>query len=84
MNHIDHIIVSPYKGTIEKVFIKKDSYVYEWEKLILIKTLEGDLKEISIGASGVITSLYVNEKDKVTPNKILACLVDDLLITGSD
>ncbi|WP_227937444.1 hypothetical protein [Alkalihalobacillus deserti] len=84
MTHINHIIVSPYTGTIEKIFIKKDSYLYEWETLFLIETLEGSLKEISIGASGTITSLNVNEKDKVTINKELACLEDDLLITGSD
>jgi biotin carboxyl carrier protein len=84
MTQLNHKIVSPYRGSIEKVYIKKDSYVYEWEKLFLIRTLEGNLKEVSIGASGIISSLHAHEKDQVTPNKLLACLVDDLVITGSD
>ncbi|MGO4886226.1 hypothetical protein ACJ2A9_00580 [Anaerobacillus sp. MEB173] len=79
-----HTVVSPFKGTVEKIFIKQNSYIYEWEKLFLIKTIEGNLQEVSIGASGIITSLYVNEGDKVTSDMILAYLKDDLIITGSD
>ncbi|WP_247747206.1 hypothetical protein [Alkalihalobacillus sp. BA299] len=79
-----HTIVSPFKGTIEKVFIKENSYIYEWEKLFLIKSFEGDIMEISIGASGIITSLCVKEGDHVSTENILAHLKDDLLITGSD
>ncbi|WP_332631711.1 hypothetical protein [Halalkalibacter flavus] len=79
-----HTITSPCKGIIEKVLITEDSYVYEWEKLIFIKTPEGNMEEISVGASGTITSLCIKEGDSVSTESILALLKDDLLITGSD
>ncbi|MDQ0340993.1 biotin carboxyl carrier protein [Caldalkalibacillus uzonensis] len=79
-----HRITSPYEGTIEKVLIQEDSYVYEWEALFLIKTFDGNIQEVDIGASGFIISLEVKKGDWVTVNTTLAYLKDDMVITGSD
>jgi biotin carboxyl carrier protein len=71
-------------GTIEQVYIQENSYVYEWEKLFLLKTLDGKLIDISIGASGYISEVHVTVRDHVTKNSILAVLQDDFIISGSD
>jgi hypothetical protein len=73
-----------HRGTVEHVYIEKDSYVYEWEKLFLIKTDDGRLINISIGTSGYITELNVTVGDQVTGNTPLALLQDDFVISGSD
>ncbi|WP_256237523.1 hypothetical protein [Bacillus sp. EB600] len=63
---------------------KKNNHVYEWEKLFLITTANGMVEEISIGISGLITSLHVKKGQKVEVSSVLATIQDDLLITGSE
>ncbi|MFC0270642.1 hypothetical protein ACFFIX_04135 [Metabacillus herbersteinensis] len=79
-----HTIESPYDGIIDKVYISENCHVYEWENLFLIKTASGKIEEISVGASGHITSLEVNQGDHVKRDMLLASLKDDFSITGSD
>lgn len=79
-----HTIESPYDGIIEKVYICENCHIYEWENLFLIKTTNGKIEEISVGASGHITSLEVNLGQHVRRNMLLASLKDDFIITGSD
>lgn len=84
MNDTVHIINSPCFGRIEQIMMKQLDYVYEWEKLFLIRTSRGTLEEITVGYSGSILSLDVEQGEDVTPATVLARLKDDLLITGSD
>ncbi|MFS0784010.1 hypothetical protein [Bacillus sp. 1P06AnD] len=77
-------IASDRDGVIEKVFIKKDAYVYEWEDLFLIKTSDDQLVNISLGVSGHITEMNVEIGNRVKRNDSLAVIQDDYLITGSD
>jgi acetyl/propionyl-CoA carboxylase alpha subunit len=81
---MEEVIYSPCSGTVENVLTKENNYVYEWEKLFLIKTANGSLEEISIGISGNITSLQVKIGQNVTSKTVLATILDDLQITGSD
>ena len=70
-------------GIIEQIYIQEDSYVYEWEKLFLLKTLDGKRMDVSINASGYITKVHVNEGDRVTKNTTLAVLQEDFIISGA-
>ncbi|MEC5423198.1 hypothetical protein QGM71_06745 [Virgibacillus sp. C22-A2] len=84
MKDIFQTVYSPCCGTVEKIFVEPMSYVYEWEKLVLIKTNEEKEIEVSIGVSGNITALEISQGQYVTPDTALAVLKDDLEITGSD
>ena len=84
MNLPVYNIDSPFDGTVEKVYVEDNSYLYEWEKLFLLKAIDGRLIDITIGISGHITSLKVKEGDKVRKNTLLASLKDDYVISGSD
>ncbi len=77
-------IYSPCDGKVENIFVHESSHIYEWEKLFLIKEKNGSVKEVTVGLSGLITSLEVKENQNVTPNTVLAKIKEDLLITGSD
>ncbi|MDP4103780.1 MAG: hypothetical protein Q8935_02410 [Bacillota bacterium] len=77
-------ILSLCAGTVERIITKEDSHVNEWEKLFLIKDSKGEIKEVSIGISGVITSLNVSEGQEVSPQTVLAVLQADLYGFGSD
>ncbi|MFD2924788.1 hypothetical protein [Halobacillus naozhouensis] len=81
--HVE-VVYSPCHGRIEKILIQKNDYVYEWEKLFVVRNHDGLLEEIRIGASGLIASLEVLESQEVDTNTILATVKDDLNITGSD
>jgi biotin carboxyl carrier protein len=81
---MEEVIYSPCSGTVESVLTEENNYVYEWEKLFLIKTTNGSFEEISIGISGNITSLQVKKGQMVTSKTVLATIIDDLQITGSD
>jgi biotin carboxyl carrier protein len=81
---IEETVYSRCSGTVEKVLTEKDSHVYEWEKLFLIKAYNGKIEEISVGISGHITSLNVKDGQKVDADTALAVIKDDLIITGSD
>ncbi|NRD78300.1 hypothetical protein HPT25_13085 [Bacillus sp. BRMEA1] len=81
---VEEPIYSPCAGTVERVYIKENTHVYEWEKLLLIKGNNGSVEEVAIGVSGHIKSLHVNVGEMVGPQTVLAVIKDDLLITGSD
>lgn len=78
------VVLSPVYGKIEKVSIKRESRIYEWEPLFTIKTAEGIVETIQTGISGEIHSLEVQEGDQVIPGMVLAYVKEDLFVTGSD
>lgn len=84
MRELMQQIYSPCYGKVENIFVNESSYIYEWEKLFIIREKNGSVKEISVGLSGLITSLEVKKNQNVTPNTILAKIKEDLFITGSD
>ncbi|MFP5108190.1 biotin/lipoyl-binding protein [Neobacillus sp. C211] len=78
------VVLSPVYGKVEKVSIKSDTRIYEWETLFQIKTEEGNLEKIQMGLSGEVESLEVQEGDYVIPGMVLAYIKEDLFVTGSD
>lgn len=78
------VVLSPFYGRIEKISIKRESRIYEWEPLFQIQTDEGTVETIYTGISGEIQSLEVQEGDKVIPGMVLAYVKEDLYVTGSD
>lgn len=78
------MILSPCHGVIERISIKKDARVYEWESLFTIKTAEGQFQEVRVGLSGIIHSLEVRIGDEVIPGMVLAYIHEDLVASGSD
>ena len=77
-------VYSPCYGKVEKLFVMESSYVYEWEKLALIETIDKQEVEFKVGISGYIESLEVVEGQAIADQKLLITVRDDLLITGSD
>ncbi|MBO1581133.1 MULTISPECIES: biotin/lipoyl-containing protein [Bacillus] len=77
-------VYSPCYGKVEKLFITESSYVYEWETLALIETIDKQKVEIKVGISGYIELLEVEEGQAITNKTRLITVRDDLLITGSD
>ena len=84
MSVVEEAIFSPCSGTVETVLTEENNHVYEWEKLLLIKTHNGSIEEISIGISGYITYLPVKKGQQVNSQTVLAIIQDDMKITGSD
>jgi acetyl/propionyl-CoA carboxylase alpha subunit len=84
MNLPIYTIESPFEGTIEKIYIKEQAYTYEWEKLFLLKTVDGKTVDIMIGASGTIKSVQVRVGERVKCKSLLASLQDDNVISGCD
>jgi biotin carboxyl carrier protein len=78
------VILSPYYGEVEKVVIKNETRIYEWEPLFTIKTADGLVETIKTGVSGEVQSLEVQEGDPVIPGMVLAYFKEDLFVTGSD
>ncbi|RBW68620.1 biotin/lipoyl-binding protein [Bacillus taeanensis] len=76
-------VLCPCYGKVEEVYVKTDAYVYEWEKLFIIRTAE-QIEEVSIGVSGKVLRLNIQEGDVVKPDMTLAELEDDFVISGSD
>ncbi|HEK9102962.1 TPA: hypothetical protein SUB30_004425 [Bacillus pseudomycoides] len=77
-------VYSPCYGKVEKLFVKGNSYVYEWEKLALIETIDKEKVEVKVGISGDIVLLEVEEGQSITNKTRLIAVRDDMLITGSD
>ncbi|PEE42454.1 hypothetical protein [Bacillus pseudomycoides] len=77
-------VYSPCYGRVTKLFINESSYVYEWEKLALIETMDERKVEIKVGISGYVELLEVEEGQVITEQTLLITVRDDLLITGSD
>ncbi|MDD8002938.1 hypothetical protein [Bacillus cereus] len=84
MKTVIECVYSPCYGKVEKLFVTESSYVYEWEKLALIETIDNQKVEIKVGISGYIESLEVVEGQDIADQKLLITVGDDLLITGSD
>ncbi|PEY42237.1 hypothetical protein CN354_03880 [Bacillus cereus] len=84
MKAVIESVYSPCYGKVEKLFITESSYVYEWEKLALIETIDKQKVEIKVGISGYIELLEVEEGQVITNKTRLITVRDDLLITGSD
>ncbi|PFA20391.1 MULTISPECIES: biotin/lipoyl-containing protein [Bacillus cereus group] len=84
MKEVIENVYSPCYGKVEKLFITESSYVYEWEKLALIETVDKQKVEIKVGISGYIELLEVEEGQAITNKTRLITVRDDLLITGSD
>lgn len=78
------VVLSPCYGTVEKVSIKNETRIYEWEPLFQIKTEDGKVEMIQTGLSGEVESLEVQEGDHVIPGMVLAFIKEDLFVTGSD
>ncbi|MEH6889866.1 hypothetical protein V7024_09125 [Bacillus sp. JJ864] len=77
-------VYSPCYGKVTKLFINESSYVYEWEKLALIETMDERKVEVKVGISGYVELLEVEEGQVITNETLLIAVRDDLLITGSD
>lgn len=78
------VVISPFSGKVQKISIKSESRIYEWEPLFKIKTDEGRIETIHTGLSGEVESLEVQEGDYVIPGMVLAYIKEDLFVTGSD
>ncbi|EJS64807.1 hypothetical protein CN425_10320 [Bacillus cereus] len=77
-------IYSSYEGKIEEIFVNESSYVYEWEKLMMIRKSDGELEKIAVGISGNIRLINVEVGQKIDMDTLLVKLEDDLLITGCE
>lgn len=77
-------IYSSYEGKVEEIFINESSYVYEWEKLLMIRKNDGELKKIAVGISGNIRLVNVEVGQEISADTLLVKLEDDLLITGCE
>lgn len=77
-------IYSSYEGKIEEIFVNESSYVYEWEKLMMIRKNNGELEKVAVGISGNIRLVNVEIGQKINGDTLLVKLEDDLLITGCE
>ncbi|MFI8708496.1 hypothetical protein ACIGHG_15785 [Bacillus sp. NPDC077411] len=84
MKAVIESIYSPCNGVVEEVLINEKSYVYEWEKLLIIRNNKGILEEAAVGISGNVLSVDVVVGQEVDTNTILCKVEDDLLITGCE
>lgn len=78
------VVISPCFGRVEKITIKSEERIYEWEPLFMIKASDGHVETIQTGLSGEVESLEVQEGDDVIPGMVLAYIKEDLFVTGSD
>lgn len=78
------VVISPCYGQVDKISIKGESRIYEWETLFMIKSELGNLETIQTSLSGEVESLEVQEGDYVIPGMVLAYIKEDLFVTGSD
>ncbi|KAB2453332.1 hypothetical protein F8160_27770 [Bacillus sp. CH126_4D] len=77
-------IYSSYEGKVEEIFVNESSYVYEWEKLMMIQKNNGELEKVAIGISGNIRLVNVVVGQQIHTDTLLVKLEDDLLITGCE
>ncbi|MGD6892270.1 hypothetical protein [Bacillus mobilis] len=77
-------IYSSYEGKVEEIFVNESSYVYEWEKLMVIQKNNGELEKVAIGISGNIRLVNVVVGQQINTDTLLVKLEDDLLITGCE
>ncbi|PEK13398.1 hypothetical protein [Bacillus toyonensis] len=77
-------VYSSYEGKIEEIFVNESSYVYEWEKLMMVRNNNGELEKVAVGISGNIRLVNVEVGQKINTDTLLVKLEDDLLITGCE
>ncbi|MGE7884366.1 hypothetical protein [Bacillus sp. NPDC094077] len=77
-------IYSSCEGKIEEIFVNESSYVYEWEKLMMIRKNNGELEKVAVGISGNIRLVNVEVGQEISADTLLVKLEDDLLITGCE
>ncbi|MBJ8105144.1 MULTISPECIES: hypothetical protein [Bacillus cereus group] len=77
-------VYSSYEGKIEEIFVNESSYVYEWEKLMMIRKNNGELEKVAVGISGNIRLVNVEVGQKINTDTLLVKLEDDLSITGCE
>ncbi|QWG86409.1 hypothetical protein [Bacillus mycoides] len=77
-------IYSSCTGIVEEICINESSYVYEWEKLMMIRKNDGEIEKIAVGISGNIRLVNVEVGQNIDADKLLVKLEDDLLITGCE
>ncbi|AOY14151.1 MULTISPECIES: hypothetical protein [Bacillus cereus group] len=77
-------ICSSYEGKVEEIFVNESSYVYEWEKLMMIRKNNGELEKVAVGISGNIRLVNVVVGQQIYTGTLLVRLEDDLLITGCE
>ncbi|MGG0720909.1 hypothetical protein [Bacillus mycoides] len=77
-------IYSSCTGIVEEIFINESSYVYEWEKLMMIRKNNGELEKVAVGISGNIRLVNVEVGQNIDADTLLVKLEDDLLITGCE
>ncbi|EJV57509.1 hypothetical protein BWGOE4_05310 [Bacillus mycoides] len=77
-------IYSSCTGIVEEIFINETSYVYEWEKLMMIRKNDGEIEKIAVGISGNIRLVNVEVGQNIDAETLLVKLEDDLLITGCE
>ncbi|OOR28261.1 hypothetical protein E0M25_17440 [Bacillus mycoides] len=77
-------IYSSCTGIVEEIFINESSYVYEWEKLMMIRKHDGELEKIGVGISGNIILVNVEVGQEISADTLLVKIEDDLLITGCE
>ncbi|MBM6646497.1 hypothetical protein [Bacillus sp. RIT 809] len=77
-------IYSSCTGIVEEIFINETSYVYEWEKLMMIRKNDGEIEKIAVGISGNIRLVNVEVGQEISADTLLVKIEDDLLITGCE
>ena len=77
-------IYSSCTGIVEEIFINESSYVYEWEKLMMIRKNDGEIEKIAVGISGNIRLVNVEVGQEHCADTLLVKIEDDLLITGCE
>ncbi|EJR53080.1 hypothetical protein IIO_06097 [Bacillus cereus VD115] len=77
-------VYSSYEGKIEEIFVNESSYVYEWEKLMMVRKNNDELEKVAVGISGNIRLVNVEVGQKINTDTLLVKLEDDLLITGCE
>ncbi|GAB3059397.1 hypothetical protein [Virgibacillus ainsalahensis] len=78
------IVSCKSSGTVEEILVKEGSYVYEWEKLLSVKHEDRTITKLSVGISGTVIKVNVDEGLCIEPDTQLLEIEDDFLITGSD
>ncbi|MCC0761037.1 hypothetical protein [Bacillus sp. BRTN] len=77
-------ICSFYEGRVEEIFVNESSYVYEWEKLMMIRKNNGELEKVAVGISGNIRLVNVVVGQQIHTDTLLIKIEDDLVITGGE
>lgn len=69
---------------MEEVLIDPNTCIYEWEKLFIIRKINGELETIRVGFGGRVSSLEVEAGDQVIKGMVLALIKEEVLASCSD